>query len=71
MNKYDPLADAILSLESMPERIKIMDSEPEYSLGIRQMFVDNYSVLFIIKGKIVNIIRVLYGASDISKRLLG
>lgn len=70
MNQYNRIADAILSLEKTPERIKFMDSEPEHSLRIRQMFVDNYSVFFIIKGKIVNIVNVLYSASDISKRLL-
>ena len=69
MNQYNRIADAILSLETMPERIKLMDSEPEKSLGIRQMSVDNYSIFFIIKGEIVSIIRVLYSSSDISKRL--
>ena len=69
MDQYNRIADAILSLEQTPERIKVMDSEPERSLGIRQMGVDNYSVFFIIKGKIVNIAGVLYSASDISKRL--
>ena len=69
MDQYNRIADAILSLEQTPERIKVMDSEPERSLGIRQMGVDNYSVFFTIKGKIVNIVGVLYSASDISKRL--
>lgn len=69
MNQYNRIADAILSLETMPERTQLMDSEPEKALGIRQMSVDNYSVFFIVKGDIVNIIRVLYSASDISKRL--
>jgi len=69
MNQYNRIADAILSLEQMPERIKVMNSEPERSLGIRQMSVDNYSVFFIINNETVNIIRVLYSASDICKRL--
>jgi len=68
-NQYNRIADAILSLGTMPERIKLMASEPENSLCIRQMIVDNYSAFFIIKENTVNIIRVLYSASDISKRL--
>jgi len=69
MNQYNRIADAILSLEQTPERIKVMDSEPERSLGIRQMGIDNYSVFFTIKGEMVNIVRVLYSASDIERRL--
>ena len=34
-NQYERIADAILTLEEMPERIKIMVSEPELSKGIR------------------------------------
>ena len=39
--QYDRIADAILSLEEMPERIKLMDSEPERSKGLRPLLVDN------------------------------
>jgi len=69
--QYDRIADAILSLEVMPERIKIMDSEPELSNGLRSLIVDNYSVFFVLKDETVYIARVLYSASDISKRLSG
>jgi len=58
-----------LSLEEMPERIKVMDSEPERSKGLRPLIVDNYTVFFVIKFDTVNIVRVLYSASDISKQL--
>jgi hypothetical protein len=56
-------------LEEMPERIKIMDSAPEHSKGLRALIVDNYSVFFVIKAKTVYIVKVLYSASDINKRL--
>jgi plasmid stabilization system protein ParE len=69
--QYDRIATAILSLEEMPERIKLMDSEPGHSKGLRALIVDNYTVFFVIKGKTVNIVRVLYSASDINKRLSG
>ncbi|MCL1875519.1 MAG: type II toxin-antitoxin system RelE/ParE family toxin [Synergistaceae bacterium] len=67
--QYDRIAEAILSLENMPERIKIMDSEPERSKGLRALIVDNYTVFFVIGHEKVYIARVLYSASDISKRL--
>jgi len=67
--QYDRIADAILTLEDMPERVKIMDSEPERSQKLRALSVDNYKVFFVVKDKAVNIARVLYSASDISRRL--
>ena len=67
--QYDRIADAILTLEQMPDRIKLMDSEPERSKGLRPLYVDNYTVFFIIKENSVHVARVLYSASDICKRL--
>jgi len=48
-----------------------MDSEPEHSKGLRPLIVDKYTVFFVIKGDTVYIVRVLYSASDIRKRLSG
>ena len=67
--QYDRIADAILSLEMMPERVKLMDSEPEHTMGMRVLRVDNYSIFFVVKSDTVYIVRVLYSASDIRKRL--
>jgi len=67
--QYDRIADAIMSLEEMPERIRVMDSEPERSKGLRPLTVDNYTVVFVVNANTVNIVRVLYSASDIGKRL--
>ena len=67
--QYDRIANAILSLEEMPERVKIMDSEPENTKGLRALRIDNYSVFFVVKTDTVYIVTVLYSASDISKRL--
>jgi len=69
MKQYNRIAEAILSLENMPERIKVMDSGPERSQGFRKMDVGHYSVFFTIADKTVSIARVLYSASDISQRL--
>jgi hypothetical protein len=49
MRQYNRIADSILSLETMPERIKIMDTEPENSFGFRRLLVGHYSVFFVIK----------------------
>ena len=70
IKQYNRIADAILTLEEMPERIKVMDSEPEHSKGFRQLIVGKYTVFYVIKFDTVNVVRVLYSASDISKRLL-
>jgi len=69
MEQYNHIAEAILSLENMPERIKVMDSEPEHSQGIRKMDVDHYAVLFVVMNMAVSVVRVLYSASDIYLRL--
>ena len=68
--QYNRIADAILTLEQMPERIKLMDSQPERARGLRPLLVDNYTVFFVIKADTVHIARVLYSASDIRKKLL-
>lgn len=41
MGQYNRIADAILKLDQMPERFRIMDSEPEHSRGMRRMLVNN------------------------------
>jgi plasmid stabilization system protein ParE len=69
MRQYNRIADLILSLEAMPERIKIMDPQPEHSSGLRRLLVDHYSAFFVIKDDNVYVVRVLYSASDIEKRL--
>ncbi len=67
--QYDRIADSIEKLNVFPYRIKVMDSEPERSWGLRQFRVDNYSVFYLIENKNVIVIRVLYSMSDINKRL--
>lgn len=71
IGQYNRIADAILTLDMMPERFYIMDSEPERTKEIRRMVVDNYSVFYVIQGEKVIVTDVLYSASDIEKRLKG
>lgn len=71
MGQYNRIADAILKLDMLPDRFRIMDSEPEHLKGIRRMLVDNYSVFYVIQGEKATVTDVLYSASDIEKRLKG
>jgi len=70
MGQYDRIANAIDSLDTFPERVKLMETEEECTLGLRQMSVDNFSIFFSIQEAKVIITNVLYSACDIEKRLL-
>lgn len=70
MGQYNRIAEAIQNLNVFPERVQIMESEPEHTMGLRQLPIDNFSVFYVIEDSGVVVTRVLYSASDISKRLL-
>lgn len=67
--QYDRIADSIMSLNIFPERCKLFDSQPERDMGLRQLLVDNYSVIYVVENDTVTVLRVLYSASDICARL--
>lgn len=69
MGQYNRIADRVLELGFFPEKFRLVDFEPERLQGFRRMLVDNYSVFYVYKEELVTIIRVLYSASDIEKRL--
>ena len=71
MGQYNRIADEILTLDTFPQRYRIMDSEPEKQMGLRRVLVDNYSVFYTIRGNKVIVTDVLYTASDIEARLRG
>ena len=68
MGQYNRIADEILTLDTFPERFRIMDSEPEKRMELRRMLVDNYSVFYTIRDERVIVTDVLYTASDIEAR---
>ena len=70
MGQYNRIAEAIQKLNMFPERVRIMESEPENKMGLRQLPVNIFSVVYVIKEDRVIVTRVLYSASDISRRLL-
>ncbi len=67
--QYDRIADSIMSLNIFPERCKLFDSQPEHDMGLRQLLIDNYSVIYVVEDNTVTVLRVLYSASDICARL--
>ena len=69
MGQYNRIADAILTLDSLPDRFALFESEPEHSWGMRRMVVDNYLVCYIVDTGIVTVTDVLYGASNVHVRL--
>lgn len=69
MAQYNWIAKAIEELSMFPEKAR-MESEPERAMGLRQLVIDKYSAFYVIKDMKVIVIRVLYSAMDISKRLL-
>lgn len=69
MAQYNWIAKAIEELSMFPEKAR-MESEPERAMGLRQLVIDKYSAFYVIKDMKVIVIRVLYSAMDISRRLL-
>ena len=70
LQHFNRIAEAIMGLNAFPERVKLMESEPERMVGLRQLVVDNYSVFYVIENEKVIVTRVLYSTSNIEKRLL-
>ncbi len=70
MGQYNRIAEAIEGLNVFPERVRLMESDLERTMGLRRLVVDNYSAFYVIENEDVIVTRVLYSVSDISKRLL-
>lgn len=69
MGQYNRIAEAILTLDSFPEKYSLFETEPEHSWGMRRMVVDNYLVCYIVDPSVVTVTDVLYGASNVHVRL--
>ena len=69
LKQYDRIADGIESPSEFPNRCKLFESQMECDLGFRQLLVDNYSVIFVVDGNFVTVLRVLYSSSNIIARL--
>ena len=64
------LDEAIMKLDILPERCKVMEAEPWRSRNVRKLLEDNYSIFYIIEEADVIVIDILYSRSDIEKRLV-
>ena len=71
IGQYNRIAKAIEELNMFPKKVSLMESEKEWTMGLRQLVVDNYSVFYVIENERVIVMRVLYSASDIGIRLKG
>ena len=69
IGQYNRIAKAIEGLNMFPEKVRLMESEQERVMGLRQLVIDNYSVFYVIETESVIVMRVLYSASDIGMRL--
>ena len=69
MGQYNRIVDAILTLESFPDRYGLFECELEHSPRVHKMVVDNYLVCYVIDPGVVTVTDVLYGASDIHRKL--
>ena len=46
MSQYNHIVDAILTLESNPERFPFLEAQPEQSWRMSRMVIDNYLVCY-------------------------
>lgn len=69
LGQYNRIAEAIEGLNVFPERVRLMESEPERTMGLRQLVVDNYSAFYVIEDEKVIVTRMLYSASNIERIL--
>ena len=69
MAQFNRIADAIETLSTFPERIKVMHDPQRPESLYRQLLIDNYSVIFTINETSVDISRVAYSPSNIANKL--
>jgi len=65
------IRNAADSLDIMPMRFRLYDDAPPKYDGMRMLPVDNYVILYHLNeaGNVVEVVRVLYGGSDIARNL--
>lgn len=61
----------MLSLETMPHRVKCIDEQPWHDLGFRKIKVKNYYIYFVIdeNNKEIQILAVIYVRRDQANQL--
>ena len=68
-NVKDRIVAGLWSLRQMPERYPLYQEEPWKSRRFRRVNIENYCGFYIVAGKSVQVIRILYGGRDINSEL--
>ena len=65
------LKSKMMSLSTIPYRIKCVDEEPWRKYGLRKIIAKNYNIYFLIDDdkKIVNIVAIIYSRMEQDKQL--
>jgi len=63
------IVDALNSLKEFPERYPIHHEEPWKSSGLRRINIKNYCAFYLIAEQTIKVVRICYGARDISNIL--
>ena len=66
---YSRIAEAVLSLEKNPERCHTAFPGRPWAEGLRRMNVARYALFFRIRDEQVEVVDMLYAASDLERRL--
>lgn len=63
---YTAIKEKIKSLQHMPDRHGVVREEPFAQIAVRKMFVENYTIFYIIdeEAKTVQVVRVLYNRRE-------
>lgn len=54
MGQYNRIAEVIEELRVFHQRVKLMESEPERMMGLRQLVIDNDSAFYVIEDILKN-----------------
>lgn len=61
---YRAIRRGIQSLATMPERFQVVYEPPYREMGVRKLFVENYTVFYIVGKDHVTVLRVLYNRRE-------
>ena len=63
---YTAIKTQVKTLNQNPQRCKLVNEEPFRTMGIRPLFVENYTAFFVIdeKNKKVHVLRILYNRRE-------
>ena len=66
-HQIEHIRDAVQSLDEMPERGTLLQDEPWRSRGLRQVFIDNYVIIYDIHKQsfTVTVIAIIYSRRNI------